>query len=103
MPAARRSACALARFPFETWSLSVAPKVASSSSLFLRFLELPSSATGGGRSRHLKSGYHLLCYGKKKEEQSGDYSSFLGADNLRLLSLSVSARFMRRDEWERFA
>jgi len=28
-----------------------------------------------------KSGYHLLCYGKKKEEQSGDYSSFLGADN----------------------
>ena len=42
------------RSPFETWSFSVAAKAASSNSLFLRFLELPSSATGGGRSRHLR-------------------------------------------------
>ena len=44
-----------ARSPFETWSFSVAPKGTSSNSLFLRFLELPSSATGGGRSRHLRA------------------------------------------------
>ena len=42
------------RSPFETWSFSVLPKVTSSNSLFLRFLVLPSSATGGGRTRHLQ-------------------------------------------------
>jgi hypothetical protein len=42
------------RSPFETWSFSVAAKATSLNSLFLRFLELPSSAPGGGRSRHLQ-------------------------------------------------
>ena len=50
-----RIACgASRRSPIETWSPSVAPKGASSCSLFRLFLELPLSATGGGRSRHLQ-------------------------------------------------
>ena len=51
-----------AQSPFETWSSSVVPKGTSSYSLFLCFLVLPSSATGGGRTRlRLKHGRPASC------------------------------------------
>ena len=53
-PLSRFACGASRRKPIETWSFSVAPEGASSNSLFRLFLELPSSATGGGRSRHLR-------------------------------------------------
>ena len=66
-----------ARFPFETWSLCVVSKDTSLSSLFLRFLELPSSATGGGRSRHLRASIRFA----KKQKTPFWVSLFFGADN----------------------
>ena len=58
----------------------------------------PNSPQNGG----------LFFYRKRKnrtEQPKNGLSMrfFLGAENLRLLSLSVSARFMWRGEWERFA
>jgi len=74
-----RGKCATGTFsyrsPFETWSFSVVPKGTSSNSLFLRFLELPSSATGGGRSRHLRA---PIRKPKRKDTLMGVFSFWSG-------------------------
>ena len=77
-----------ARSPFETWSFSVVPKGTSSNSLFLRFLVLPLSATGGGRTRHLRALMALIP--KKTPPQGWCLKDFGGHTSARRFWCAIS-------------